>query len=77
MSVRVEDEVIHLSGRCLAEDAEALLVALGDEPSRIVDIGAVQMLHMAVAQILLVLRPTVRGVPETRFLADHFVRLLQ
>jgi len=77
MSVRVDGEVIHLIGRCLAEDAETLLVALQDVPGRIVDLEGAQRLHLAVAQILLTVRPTVRGVPGNAFLARHFVNLLQ
>lgn len=76
MSVRVEGDVIHLAGRCLVEDAETLLVALQDGPDRTVDLAAVQRLHLAVAQVLLALRPATRGVPGTAFLARHLLDLL-
>jgi hypothetical protein len=62
MSVRIEDEVIYLAGRCLAEDAEALLVALQEGPIRTVD---------------LVVNEMVRGIPEQEFAAHHLVNLLQ
>jgi len=77
MTVRIEDDTIHLSGRCAAEDAEALLVALQDQPARIVDLSEAQRLHMAVAQVLLAARPVVRGVPQGDFLARHLTDLLQ
>lgn len=77
MSVRIEDEVIHLHGRCQAEDAELLLVALQEAPVRAVDLTQVRRMHLAVAQILLAVRPSVRGMPEDAFLARHFVNLLE
>lgn len=77
MSVRVEDEVIHLTGRCRAEDAEALLVALQEGPARKVDLEAVQRMHLAVAQILLAARPPIRGTPDNDLLARHLVKALQ
>ena len=77
MSVRVEDGMIHLTGRCLAEDAEALLIALSEGPTRIVELSAVQRMHLAVAQILLAVRPQLRGIPDNPFLARHLINLLQ
>ncbi|AQR72824.1 hypothetical protein [Sphingomonas sp. LM7] len=77
MSVHVEDDVIHLAGRCQAEDAETLLVALQEGPDRIVDLAEVQRMHLAVAQVLLGARPAIRGNPANAFLARHFVNLLQ
>jgi len=77
MSVLVEEGVIQLRGRCLAEDAEALLVALQERPDRIVDLSGVTRLHLAVVQLLLAARPTVHGVPEQGFAARHLINLLQ
>lgn len=77
MSVRVEAEAIHLVGRCLAEDAEALLVALQEGSGRVVDLEGAQRLHLAVVQILLAARPPIRGVPDHEFIAGHLVNLLQ
>lgn len=77
MSVRVEGEVIYLAGRCVAEDAETLLVALQEGQGRPVDLSRVQRMHLAVAQVLLAARPMVRGCPDNAFLAGHFVNLLQ
>lgn len=77
MSVTVEDGVIRLSGRCSAEDAESLLVALQEREDAIVDLEGAQKLHMAVAQVLLAARPLVRGAPEDAFLADRLLPLLR
>lgn len=77
MSVRVEEEVIYLSGRCLADDAEALLVALQAGPRRTVDLDGVQRLHLAVAQVLLASGASVRGTPGSRFVSDRILNLLQ
>lgn len=77
MSVRVEGQVVHIVGRCLAEDAEALLVALQEDATRTVDLSAVQRMHLAVAQILLAARPVIQGLPENCFVADHVANLLQ
>ena len=77
MSVTVEEGVIRLSGRCSAEDAESLLVALQEREDPIVDLEDAQKLHMAVAQVLLAARPLVRGAPENAFLADRLLPLLR
>ena len=77
MSVTVEDGMIRLSGRCAAEDAESLLVALQEGKERIVDLEGAQKLHMAVAQVLLAARPALRGTPENAFLASRFLALLR
>ncbi len=71
MSVRVSETAIHLEGRCLVEDAEALLVAIRQQPGLPVDMGALKRLHMAVAQVLLVLKPRIATMPDDDFLAQH------
>jgi hypothetical protein len=65
MSVSSEGGTIRLEGRCPAEDAEDLLCALQAAPGASVDIAKVQRLHMAVLQVLLALRPGIRGRPDT------------
>jgi hypothetical protein len=77
MTVRIDADAIHLIGRCAAEDADTLLVALQEAPGRTVDLGAAQRLHLAVAQVLLAGRPPVRGVPSSDFLARYLLNLLQ
>lgn len=71
MTVRYESGVVVLEGRCLAEDAEELLLVLREKPSVEVDLHGVQRMHMAVAQVLLALRPRLRGTPAQPFLAKH------
>ncbi|HWW55862.1 MAG TPA: hypothetical protein VN047_03115 [Sphingopyxis sp.] len=70
MTVRREGQTVFLEGRCTAEDAETLLVALRDEPGAEVDASAVTRLHLAVAQILLALRPHICSMPQNPILAD-------
>ena len=77
MSVTVKDGVIRISGRCSAEDAESLLLALQEGENPIVDLEGAQKLHMAVAQVLLAARPPVRGGPENAFLSDRLLPLLR
>lgn len=70
MTVRVEPDMIFLEGRCTAEDAEVLLVALREGPGMKVDASGVTRLHLAVAQILLALRPDICSMPANPMLAD-------
>lgn len=73
MSVRIEGGFVHLEGRCLAEDAEHLLRALQDTPHLVVDIAGAQRVHTAVLQILLALRPALRGRPMEGILSREIV----
>jgi len=63
MSVRVEAGMVHLTGRCLVEDAEPLLLALQDDAGAIVSLAGVARLHMAVVQVLLAARAPLADVP--------------
>ena len=63
MSVRVERGMVHLTGRCLVEDAEPLLLALQDDAGAIVSLAGVTRLHMAVVQVLLAARAPLADVP--------------
>lgn len=77
MTVRLGPDAIHLEGRCLVEDAEALILAMEGNPDLVVDIAAAQRLHMAVVQVLMALKPELRGPPSDPFLAQHvFERLI-
>jgi hypothetical protein len=69
MSVRAEGDMVFLEGRCAAGDAEALLVALQERPEAGVDIAGVAKMHLAVLQVLLVLRPPLSGTPAAPLLA--------
>jgi len=70
MSVMVQADGIQLSGRCSAEDAESLLVALQDQPDGPVDLAQVQRMHTAVLQLLLALRPTISQPPPDPLLRE-------
>lgn len=70
MSVTVQADAIVLSGRCPAEDAEALLSALQDQPGRPVDMAQVQRMHTAVLQLLLALRPPIQQPPPDPLLRE-------
>lgn len=76
MSVRLTDNVIHVDGMGAVADAEPILAALHEDPSRVVDLSAATRLHSAIVQLLLAVRPSVKGVPADAFYAAHIVRLL-
>lgn len=71
MSVLVTADAINLEGRCLVEDAETLLFALQQNPGMRVNIAGVQRLHLAVAQVLLAVRPPMHGAPADPFISHH------
>jgi len=69
MSVRLDDEIIRLEGRCHVEDAEPLLVLLQGGAHRTVDLSASETLHTAIVQLILAFRPPLAGDS-----ADDFLR---
>jgi hypothetical protein len=70
MTVLVEQGLVILSGRCAVEDAEQLLMALQDAPGSIVDLSGATRLHTAVVQIILSVRPPMRGCPDDPILQE-------
>jgi hypothetical protein len=70
MSVRMDGNVIILEGPCRVEDAEPLLGWLQADRERIVDLAGAEHLHAAVLQVLMALRPTMRGTAGDAFLRD-------
>jgi hypothetical protein len=68
MSVRLEDDVIHLNGSCGIADVEPLLALLQSPPGRCVDLSDVGHLHAAVFQLLLAFRPALTGMVADQFL---------
>lgn len=70
MSVRLEGNVILLEGMCRVEDAEPLLGWLQAEQTRIVDLTQAEHLHAAVLQVLMALRPALRGPCRDRFIQE-------
>lgn len=64
MTVRAEEAgTILLEGRCPVEDADTLARLLSSDPSAMVDWHACEYAHTAVIQILLAVRPEMRGSP--------------
>ncbi len=76
MKVEREGDVVHLSGHCRVEDAEALAALLQTSGSVSVDVSACDSLHAAVVQVLLAFRARVVGAPAEPFLRSHLVPAL-
>jgi hypothetical protein len=68
MSVRCADGVVVLEGDCQVDEAEQLLEFLLANPSAEVDWSDCGQLHTALIQVLLAVRPKMRGSPEVEFL---------
>jgi hypothetical protein len=77
MTVRLSDDgAIVLEGRCPVEDGEALARLLSINPSAPVDWRSCQEAHTAVLQILLAVRPVMRGPPADEKLRSWMEPLL-
>jgi len=70
MSVRLDGNVVVLEGTCRVEDAEPLLAWLQADRARTVDVTEAEHLHGAVLQVLMALRPDIRGTAKDAFLRD-------
>lgn len=68
MTVRLEDNVIHLADDCGVEDAEPLASALESGGFERVNLSLCRHLHSAVVQALLSFPSSVEGVPTEGFL---------
>ncbi len=78
MTVRVTAEgAIELHGRCSVEDAEVLQRHLLAAPRSTVEWSDCEELHSAVIQVLLAVKPRVRGSPSNAFLKAHIAPLVQ
>jgi len=73
MSVRLDDEIIRLEGRCHVEDAEPLLVLLQGGRHRTVDLSASESLHTAIVQLILAFRPPLAGDSADSFIRDRMM----
>ena len=62
MSVELRGDIIHLLGRCGAEDAETLLGHLAAGWRR-VDVGHCEWMHAAILQLLIASDPELIGSP--------------
>jgi hypothetical protein len=76
MTVRICDNVIHLEGRCLVEDAEPLLLALQDHTGLAVDLENATRLHLAIVQILMAVRPAISGTSKDPIVARFLLQAL-
>jgi hypothetical protein len=77
MTIRATDDgTIVLDGTCPADDAETLARLLLLDPSSIVDWRGCDHVHTAVVQILLAVRPPLRGPPRTLFLSNWVAGLI-
>jgi hypothetical protein len=77
MSVHPKSQgMIDLSGRCGADDAEALQRHLLAMPGATVEWSDCEHLHSAVVQVLLVAAPRMRGAPKNAFLTAHIAPIL-
>ena len=69
MSMRLDGNIIVLEGACRVEDAESLLGWLQTDRGLVVDLTDAEYLHTAVLQVLMALRPALKGTPK-----DDFIR---
>jgi len=78
MTVRLaEDGAILLEGPCPSEEAEVLLRFLLEAPGSTVDWSSCDHAHTAVVQVLLAVRPILRGPPRAPFLAKWIAPILR
>jgi hypothetical protein len=75
MTVTVLEERIVLGGSCGVEEAETLLAALLDNPSRTVAIEA-DRLHTALWQVLMAIKPQIDAQPEDAFVSGYLLPLV-
>ena len=74
MTIALEGEIIHLSGHCVAEDAEPMLKHLLGG-ARQVDLTGCTFLHGALVQLLMAAKPVIIGEPD-EFLRDWLMPLI-
>jgi hypothetical protein len=77
MTVRLADDgTIFLEGRCPTEDSETLVRLLAINPAALVDWCLCEHAHTAVVQILLAVRPAMRGPPPGLMLSEWIQPML-
>jgi hypothetical protein len=76
MTVALDGTVVRLTGECRVEDAEPLLAMLQEQAGRNVDLSEARRLHTAVLQILMAIRPEIRGGSLDAFLRTWIEPLL-
>jgi hypothetical protein len=72
MTLEVQGDVVVLSGLCGVEEAETLLAALVEDPSRRVALDTTR-LHTALWQVLLALHPPIARTPDDPFIGNHLL----
>ena len=65
MSIRVEEGAIVFSGKCGVEEVETLLTLLEEHPQSQIDLSAVETIHTAIWQALMMAKPDIRGAPSS------------
>lgn len=75
MTVTVEERCVVLTGSCPVDEAERLLAALLDDPSRTVVIDS-NKVHTALWQVLMALLPAIRVERADRFFCEHLLPLM-
>ncbi|MEE1655509.1 hypothetical protein VB618_04800 [Microvirga sp. CF3062] len=76
MSARRDGNVIVLEGACRVEDAEPLLAWLQADRGLIVDLSGAEHLHAAVLQILMAMRPALKGSARDAFIREWLTPVL-
>ncbi|MET0747311.1 MAG: hypothetical protein ABWY49_03900 [Rhizobium sp.] len=77
MSVRLEKQAIVLQGICSVDQVEALLAQLQAHPDLPVDIGAADLVHTALWQVMLMMKTKIVGTAPSKFTNDHILPALQ
>ena len=76
MILRLADGTISLEGSCSVEDSATLHECLIGNPQTTVDWSKCDSMHAAVFQVLLAVRPPMRGTPAGNFVRVHLSPLL-
>lgn len=77
MTLRLDEDILHLEGDCGSEEAEPLLALLLERPSRGIALGGARALHTALVQVLLALRPRLVEMPADPFLRRWIAPVLE
>jgi hypothetical protein len=76
VTVELDQQTIRLKGDCPIEDAEPLLALLQDQAGYVVDISDMGLIHTAILQLLIALRPKVIGPSRDSFTNLWIIPLL-
>jgi hypothetical protein len=76
MSVILDGNIVRLHGDCPVEDAETVMRLLQSAVDPVVSLAEVRVLHTAVLQVLLALRPKLVGPVRDPFITRWLAPLL-